>query len=338
MARLRNRIVKADYWGDGDLLRMPRDMRDTYRGLWAIAEDSGCLEDDPFTWKLLLWPGPFDADITVDLIAQWRDELIDASKLVPYIVDGRRYFFIEPFHRHEHPRNPQKNDLPLPPWVLWVPSEKDPRKGLYNVDWGGLAAYLEAKTGLVQDDTGSAVVPKGACKTVVQALNNDSTSVVQGLSPARPALPCPARYGTVQNHIPVGGAEAAPDGDEFADIDFGEPQSDTEKPSKNGKRPKNDTPERAPVENAGTMVAFLVDYAREIGFTLTGTKKGHFARAIGDIWKAGVDPEILRESIRQALENNKSPAYLVDVVNDLKGGGRGKAQRDSGRSQHGEWE
>ncbi len=86
------------------------------------------------------------------------------------------------------------------------------------------------------------------------------------------------------------------------------------------------------------MVAYLVDYAREIGFTLTGSKKGHFAKAIGEIWRAGVDPEILRRAIRQALEENKSPAHLVDVVNDLKGGGRGKARRDSGRSQHGEWE
>lgn len=174
MARLRNRIVKADYWGDGDLLKMPRDKRDTYRGLWAVAEDSGCLEDDPFTWKLLLWPGPYDADITVELITQWRDELVAERKLIPYVSGGRRFFFIEPFHRHEHPRNPQLNDLPLPPWVMWVPSGTDPRKGLYKVDWDALAAHLG----------------------VEQPLNNDSTTFVQALTPARPVLPCPVLPGT----------------------------------------------------------------------------------------------------------------------------------------------
>ena len=85
-------------------------------------------------------------------------------------------------------------------------------------------------------------------------------------------------------------------------------------------------------------MAYLVDYAGEIGFTLTGSKKGHFARAIGDIWKAGVDPELLRQAIRQALDENKSPAHLVDVVNDLKGGARGKARRNDGRSRDGEWQ
>lgn len=147
MARLRNRIVKADYWGDGDLLRMPRDMRETYRGLWAVAEDSGCLEDDPFTWKLLLWPGPYDTDISVELIEGWRDLLIAQSKLIPYEVGGRRYFFIEPFHRHEHPRNPQSPDLPLPPWVQWdvtAVQRSDGRANHVNsyvVDWPALTAY-----------------------------------------------------------------------------------------------------------------------------------------------------------------------------------------------------
>ena len=149
----------------------------------------------------------------------------------------------------------------------------------------------------------------------------------------------PAPALTLTPDIPVGVAETATDDhDEFAGIDFGEPPPDTEKPPQNGSRPKNDMPEQPQPENAGTMVGYLVDYAGEIGYTLTGSKKGHFAKAIGDIWQAGVDAEILRRAIRQALDENKSPAHLVDVLNDLKGGGRGKTRRDSGRSQHGEWE
>ena len=117
MTRLRNRIRKADYFTDGELLRWHRDKRYTYSGLWAIAEDSGCLEDDPFTWKLVLWSSPLDADITVELLTQWRDELVAAGKLVPYTADGKAFLYIKTFLQHEHPRNPQRPDLPLPPWV-----------------------------------------------------------------------------------------------------------------------------------------------------------------------------------------------------------------------------
>lgn len=118
MSRLRNRIRKADFFSDGELLRWPRDKRTTYSGLWALAEDSGCLEDDPLTWKVLLWPSPLDDDITVDLLTQWRDEMVADGKLIPYEADGKRCLFIRSFHKHESPRNPQQPDLPLPPWVV----------------------------------------------------------------------------------------------------------------------------------------------------------------------------------------------------------------------------
>lgn len=117
MSRLRNRIRKADYFTDGELLRWPRDKRTTYSGLWAMAEDSGCIEDDCFEWKMALWPSPMDSDITVEMLEQWRAELREAGKLIPYEADGKRYFFIRNFHQHEKPTNPQRPDLPVPEWV-----------------------------------------------------------------------------------------------------------------------------------------------------------------------------------------------------------------------------
>jgi hypothetical protein len=119
MSRLRNRIRKADYFTDGELLRWHRDKRATYSGLWAIAEDSGCLEDDPFTWKLLIWGSPLDADITVELLTTWRDEFVAAGKLIAYEAEGKPFLYIRTFHQHEHPRNPQRPDIPTPPWVEW---------------------------------------------------------------------------------------------------------------------------------------------------------------------------------------------------------------------------
>ena len=117
MSRLRNRIVKADFWTDPELLRWPLAKRVLYQGLWAFAEDSGCLEDDPFGWKLSIFPSPVDSDITVDLLTEWRDDLVASGKLYRYEADGKHYLFIRTFHQHEHPRNPQRPDLPLPEWL-----------------------------------------------------------------------------------------------------------------------------------------------------------------------------------------------------------------------------
>ena len=120
MSRLRNRIVKAEFWTDPELLRWPLAKRVMYQGLWAIAEDSGCIEDDPFGWKLQLFPSPVDIDITVESLEEWRDDLVASGKVIPYRADGKGYLFIRTFHQHERPRNPQRPDIPLPTWVKHV--------------------------------------------------------------------------------------------------------------------------------------------------------------------------------------------------------------------------
>jgi len=107
-------MVKAEFWTDPELLRWPLAKRLFYQGLWAVAEDSGCLEDDPFGWKLQLFPSPIDSAVTVELLTDWRDELVAAGKLFRYEADGKCYLYIRTFHQHEHPRNPQRPDLPLP--------------------------------------------------------------------------------------------------------------------------------------------------------------------------------------------------------------------------------
>jgi hypothetical protein len=153
VARLRNRMVKADFWNDPELLRWPLAKRVFYQGLWATAEDSGCVEDDAFGWKLVLFPSPVDAAITDQVLAGWRDELIEARKLVPYEADGKRYLFLRTFHQHEHPRNPQSPDLPLPPWVTWSVKSISRKDGgenkvsSYEVDAECLVQYLGDPTG-----------------------------------------------------------------------------------------------------------------------------------------------------------------------------------------------
>ena len=144
--RLRNRIIKASFYTDPDLCRMPRDKRDFYRSLWACAEDSACLEDDMFGVKLAAWPSPLDSDMTIERFEQWRDELVADHKLVSYEVDGERYLFIPTMAEHENPRNPQRPDVPLPPWVAWVKNDTDARKGRYEFDSDVVRGLYETLT------------------------------------------------------------------------------------------------------------------------------------------------------------------------------------------------
>jgi len=44
-----------------------------YLSLLAAADDEMLVRDDTFDLKLLAWPSPLDADMTVELFEKWRD-------------------------------------------------------------------------------------------------------------------------------------------------------------------------------------------------------------------------------------------------------------------------
>lgn len=142
--RLHNRQIKATFWNDTDLLQWPRDKRWFYEGLIQLADDSGCLEDSTFAFKLCLFPSPIDADITVELLAEWRDELIDEEKLVRYRVGKKDFLYLTNFHKHQSLKNPEKPDVPLPPWIRWEPYESNNRTGKYAVSDDILTNFLHS--------------------------------------------------------------------------------------------------------------------------------------------------------------------------------------------------
>lgn len=172
--RLRNRIVKATAWTDGDMLRWHRDKREFYRSLWACAEDSCCLVDDMFEVKLTAWASPLDSDMTVERFEEWRDELIESGKLVRYGVNGALYLFIPNMAEHERPRNPQAPDYPLPPWVAYAEvGEGRSRRHIYE-----FGDYKDFQDTSVQTDSGNRNT------TVQTASGNRNTS---------PVLSCPVQ-------------------------------------------------------------------------------------------------------------------------------------------------
>lgn len=162
-------MVKATFWTDPELLRWPAPKRWWYVSLWAMAEDSACIEDSPFGWKITAWPT--ERAITEARMAQWRDDLVGEGKLVPYQAGGKAYLYLPKMAQHELPRNPQSPQFPLPPWVQWVPNTKDARKGRY--------------------------VHGPTCGDVVEGLYDASSTVPDLSCPdlTCPVRPCPGRAG-----------------------------------------------------------------------------------------------------------------------------------------------
>ena len=120
--RLHNRQVKAGFWTDSELLRnFTRDERMFYQGLWQLADDSGCLEYDPWAFKIHLYP--LDSDITPEIIEQCIEKFTKHNKLIHYEIDDKKCLFIKNFHKHQNlnkPTPPNKESVPLPPFIEWI--------------------------------------------------------------------------------------------------------------------------------------------------------------------------------------------------------------------------
>ena len=70
MARIRT--IKPEFWTDKKIIRLSRDARLFFIGLWNFADDNGVLEADPL--QLKAWIFPVDPDIGIEEI----EKLINA--------------------------------------------------------------------------------------------------------------------------------------------------------------------------------------------------------------------------------------------------------------------
>jgi hypothetical protein len=130
--RLHNRQIKGNFWSDPDLVcELTRDQRMFFLGITQLAEDSGCLEYDPRSMKIILYPA--DNDITPNDLKEWIEKIIEMGKIVTYEVGGKKYLFIKNFHKHQSLKFPAPPEVPLPPWVQWQQKDERERYGQYVV-------------------------------------------------------------------------------------------------------------------------------------------------------------------------------------------------------------
>src|SRR6056297_1689927 len=131
--QLNRRMIKPDFWTDAELNKklLPAG-RMFYIGLWQLAEASGVIEADPFTYKMILFPVD---DITVETIKKWVEILTETKKLIPFTANNKDYYFIKNFHKHQSLRNPSKPELPLPDFVRYIENNKKYQAGGYIINY-----------------------------------------------------------------------------------------------------------------------------------------------------------------------------------------------------------
>lgn len=112
MARIRS--VKPEFWTDRSLaLKLTRDARLFYQGLWNFADEHGRISADPYYLKGQIFPyEPEGPDWIEGLIGQ----LEAAGKVLRYEAEENPYLFLRTLHRHQR-LEPDKvpSRLPAPP-------------------------------------------------------------------------------------------------------------------------------------------------------------------------------------------------------------------------------
>jgi hypothetical protein len=125
MARIRT--IKPDTWTDENFVQLSPLARLLFIGMWNFVDDEGRAEFSPMRLKLQILPAD-NADISALL-----DEIRGASRIIVYTVDGKQYFQVCNFSKHQkidkrtaskHPSPPNSPEFPRN-----VPTEGNGREG-----------------------------------------------------------------------------------------------------------------------------------------------------------------------------------------------------------------
>lgn len=112
MARIRT--IKPSFWTDEKITDLPPLVRLTFLGLIsAMSDDAGRCKGDLRLLKAAIWP--LDDDISTATLEEHVEQLERARFIAGYVVDGKRYFQIINFLKHQRIDKPKPSELAAPP-------------------------------------------------------------------------------------------------------------------------------------------------------------------------------------------------------------------------------
>ena len=106
----RSRVIRPEFFADGDLVSLPPMTRLLFIGLWTLADREGRLKDRPLTIKNQIFPSD-ECDMNAML-----DALEAVGSIRRYVVEGERCIDIPGFVKHQRP-HPHESASDLPGFV-----------------------------------------------------------------------------------------------------------------------------------------------------------------------------------------------------------------------------
>jgi hypothetical protein len=109
----RSRIIKPEFWDDEVLAQSTsRDARLFFVGMWNYSDDYAVIKGNPIWLKSKIFP--YD-EIKIETFQKWITELEKGKWILPFIVDGAKYYYIRTFAKHQVINRPSQQRNPEPP-------------------------------------------------------------------------------------------------------------------------------------------------------------------------------------------------------------------------------
>lgn len=104
----RKRVIDPDFWLDEEVAKLSSYARLLYIGLWNLCDDNYATFPDRPDWiKIQVFP--YEQNISIpDLLA----ELSTSTRIIPFESEGKKYYFIKNFFKHQRIDRPSKPKYP----------------------------------------------------------------------------------------------------------------------------------------------------------------------------------------------------------------------------------
>jgi len=151
-------MIKPDTWVDEGFIACSMEARLLWIGCFSLADDSGRGCADARSLKAKVFPGD---DMTTAQVLGYRKELEKNLRILIYEVDGKEYYQLMRWKRHQKVDHPSESTCPPPP------------------DSGTVLEDAGTDTGTVPEDAG--IIP---ANELVRLINKDIMSTISYLNAA----------------------------------------------------------------------------------------------------------------------------------------------------------
>ena len=109
----RSRVVKPEFWNDEKLAKLSRDSRLTFIGIWTCSDDYGVTKGNHAWLKAQIFP--YEDYLKLSEFSKWLAELENIGRIIPFIANDEKYYYIKHFTDHQKIDHPSKFHNPEPP-------------------------------------------------------------------------------------------------------------------------------------------------------------------------------------------------------------------------------